>query len=211
MASATKAAQEAAKKAALQAAIRAAAANRARAGGAQPTIPGGLSTNGSTAMKGVLPVGAAPPAPDPPVRPPFQYVPDAGYNDDVALNKKRFDDTSGNLDKTETTTKFDYGFDDVTNPFSRSTELKRQWLAKGGADQVNLNSMGMSLSGANLRALDRNKRGQDKDTASLRAAYDAALEVIRRGRVQASTDKEAADLAAGQNSFNRQLAIYNGS
>lgn len=213
-AAATRAAQEAASKKAAQQktanAIRTASQNRATV----PPAAGLLDpTGGANTTKGIGSTPLAPPvgADAAPVRQPFSYVPDSGYNDEVALNKKRYDDTTGNLDKTESTTKFDYGFDDPTNPNSRVTEMKRQFLAKSNGDQVNLNSRGMLFSGANLRAIDRNKRNEDKGSADLRAAYDAALDAIRRARVGAQTDREGADLAAGQNSYNRQLAIYNGS
>lgn len=157
------------------------------------------------------PLGAA--LPDTPAAPrtPFQFTPDSGYNDTLALNKKRYDDRLTNIGTDETKTKFDFGFDDPTNPFSRVTEMKRQFLAKSKGDATSINSRGMTLSGANLRLLDRNKRSADKGGQDLRNAYEAALEALRRQRVAAGTDKEGQDLGAWQDSYNRQLAAYNAS
>lgn len=205
-------ANEAAAKAKAQGQINQAKADFVAAGkagtlGRDSTGPlaNGLPPFQPPAPVGSTPVGAAP------VRTPFQYTPDSGYNDAIALNKKNYDDTITNLGVDETKTKYDYGFDDPTNPNSRISELKRLFLAQKGAADVSLNSRGLGLSGAMLRAIDRNKHNQDKSAGDLRAAYDAALLAISRAKTKAGTDKETADLGAGTDSFNRQLGIYNAS
>lgn len=161
---------------------------------------------GSSAASGGVTPSAPEPAPSP--RAPFQWNPDSIYNDTVGLNQRRYEQAIGSLDDTERKTKFEYGFEDPTNPFSRVGELKRGFLALGKSSQTSLNSRGMLYSGANLRSIARNKRNEDQANASLRQAYEAALESIRQQRLNAKTSQEQADLAARQASFDRQFAAY---
>lgn len=207
---AQRAAAAAAQRQAQANAIRQASANRGS--GAVPNAGLLDPLGGGNGMKGADPVGAAVPSePAAPPRKPFEFAPDSGYNDAVAVNKKRYDDSMTALQKAGDATAFDYGFDDPTNPFSRVAEQKKFYLAQGKKSDTSLNSRGMLLSGANLRAIDRNKRNEDKSSTELRAAYQAALDAIRRARGNAGTDQEEANLRARQDSYDRQLAAYNAS
>lgn len=201
-------------------AIEAAAAERARQQSSHQTAvntaksqgpPKGLPAPAPPAKGIPWPGGSstAPAAPAAPARAPFQWTPDSGYNDAVGLNKRAYDETIGNLDTDERNTKFDFGVDDPTNPFSRMSELKRTYLAQGRGSSVSLANRGQLYSGANLNAIARNKRNEEHSTADLRQAYEAALEAIRRGRVTAKTKQETDDLGAYQSSFDRQLGAFN--
>lgn len=214
------AARAAAQRQLQQNAIRQASANRAKNPGTPPTGVLGsspLAPGPGAPAKGLLPgagavgAGGAPTEPPPAPREPFKWSPDAAYNDRVATNKKVYDDAIADLDKSERNTKFEYGIDDPTNPFSRSTELKRLALAQSGRTAVSMNSAGLAFSGANLRAIARNKRNEDEASARLRQAYQAALDAIASARKRAGTDEETEDSRAKQESYDRQMAAYNAS
>jgi len=156
--------------------------------------------------KGIPWPGGASDAPAPPAPPPPKptWAPDSGYNDAVGLNKRRYEGTTGELDTAERTTKFDYGYDDPTNPFSRVGEMKRAYLGRGKQITGNLAARGQLYSGYHQAKQASNQRAESKEAAALRRAYDAEIERIRRGRTRAQIEREEADIGARNESMSRQ-------
>jgi len=166
--------------------------------------PKGLDTIGTPAP-GEAPGPAGPPAPgEAPAPPPRVWAPDSGYNDAVGLAKRRYEGTIGELDTAERTTKFEYGYDDPTNPFSRVGEMKRAYLNRGKSITGNLAARGQLYSGYHQAKQASNQRAQSKDAAALRQAYDAALDAIRGRRVRAGVEREEGELGARNESMARQ-------
>ena len=157
----------------------------------------GLQAN-LAAQPGQAVVGATP-APAPPV-----WSPDSGYNNEVDVSQRAHDRVIGALNDQERTTKYDYGYDDPTNPFSRVNELKRNFLANGLRVGNGLAAIGQGLSGARQRAISRNQRNESAANAQLRAAYEAALSSLKAQRGSADTALEEARLQALTNSMSRQ-------
>lgn len=145
------------------------------------------------------PAASAAAAPPPPV-----WAPDSGYNDAMAIAKRRYEATTGDLDTAERTTKFEFGFDDPTNPFSRANEMKKQHLQRGMAITGGLASRGHLYSGVHQARLDVNRRNEEKNFAALRAAYQARLDEIRTRRTGAQTSREEEELRARIESMARQ-------
>jgi hypothetical protein len=139
----------------------------------------------------------------PPAAPPT-WQPDSGYNDAVALAKRRFEGTIGDLDTEGRQTEFEYGFNDPTNPFSRVNEAKRDFLTKGKQITGGLANRGNLYSGVHQARLDVNRRNEDKNMAAMRAAYQARLDSIRSRRTGAQTTREEEELRARIESMGRQ-------
>jgi hypothetical protein len=146
---------------------------------------------------------AAPAQPEPPPTPRV-FVPDSIYNDKVGLANRNFTDTNAALDTDESRTKYDYGFDDTSNPFARAQESKRRYLMAGAGITNSLASRGQLFSGLHQSLLDENTRSSDKDLASLRAAYAAELDRIKRQRTGATTTRDEATLGAYTDAMQRQ-------
>lgn len=160
--------------------------------------------------KGVLsppaPAAPAPAAPTPPPapEPKREFSPDSIYNTGIGQNKTNFDNTISNIGVDESKTKYDFGFDDPTNPFSRALEQKKHFLVTGMARSNQMAARGQLFSGANAKQQSDLGREQEKQTAALKAAYADAIEALKRRRTTAGTDKEAADLQVLRDAMIRQ-------
>lgn len=149
------------------------------------------------------PIGVAPAAA--PAAAPRAFAPDSGYNDAVDFAQRRHDQTVGEVGDDTRKTKFEFGFDDPTNPFSRVNEAKKLFLASGRRNGTVMGSMGSQLfSGANQRALARNQRNEAANTAQMRAAYEAALEALKRRGTAADNTLEADKAQALREAMERQ-------
>lgn len=181
-------ATELAKRKASQAAAsqQATAAARAQAAAAQAASQAHAHAMAS------MPAPAAPAAP--PAAPTFQ--PDSAYNNDVDFADRQHTQTIGDIGEAEKKTKYDYGFDDPTNPFSRVNEAKKLYLANSNRSNTAMSSMGQSTSGAYQRAILRDTHNEEKGNASLRAAYEDALAELKRRRTGADNTLESAKLEA---------------
>lgn len=161
---------------------------------AAPAPPKGVPRPGSVGVPATTP--AAPAAP--------QFSPDSGYNDALSLAHRQYLNTIGGLDTAERTTRYDYGFDDPTNPFSRVNDLKRDFLMKGNYIGNLAAASGQLYSGSRQNSLNVNNRNQDESYAALQAAYRAALDQISGQRTGAGNAEEAASLQAFQEAMARQ-------
>jgi hypothetical protein len=158
-----------------------------------------IGGSGATAY----PTAPAAPAPAPPV-----WSPDSGFNNDVDFAQRQFDQGNADINTDESKIKYEFGFDDPTNPFSRVNEAKKQFLANARRTGTVFGSMNGNtgiFSGANARAIQRNTDNEARGNAALRAAYAAALEGIRRRRTDANFGLEEAKRVAYQNSYGRQF------
>ena len=143
--------------------------------------------------------GEAPAAPAAPT-----FVPDAAYNDALAIAHQNYVNALGGLDTQEAQTKYDYGFDNPANPFSKVNELKRQYLNQGRYIGNSLGARGQLYSSARTKALAANSRNQDKDYANLRLAYDRLLGQIGAQRTADGTAEQQAKLQALADAMSRQ-------
>lgn len=130
------------------------------------------------------------------------WAPDSGYNDAVAMAKRRYEGTIGGLDAEERETNFAYN--DPTNPFNRINEAKRIFLQRGKAITGGLASRGQLYSGVHQARLDVNRRNEEKDAASAKAEYEKRLADIRSRRTTAQTSREEEELRARLESMARQ-------
>ena len=142
--------------------------------------------------------GAAPVAPAP------TFAPDVAYNDALAIAHQNYVNALGGLDTQEAQTKYDYGFDNPANPFSKVNELKRQYLNQGRYIGNSLGARGQLYSSARTKALAANSRNQDKDYANLRLAYDRLLGQIGAQRTADGTAEQQAKLQALADAMSRQ-------
>lgn len=152
------------------------------------------------ALTGSAPAPAAPPAPP---TPPRVFAPDAQYNDQVGLINRQYEQQTGELDQAERKTKYLYGFDDPTNPFSRAAESKRDYLQRASGITNSLAARGQFFSGARQRQLHENSREADKSLAELRLAYEDALDNLRNQRSRLPLSKEAQIAQAYQDAISR--------
>lgn len=164
---------------------------KARGGQAPPTVFTPPPQPPSAPPKGA-PIGAPPAAPTPPAAPAAPtFTPDSIYNNDVDIAQKSHDTTIGQIGEDERKTKFEFGLDDPTNPFSRAAEQKRITLAAGNRSNTVFGSMSNQIgSGAYQRAIERNRLNDERSMAALRSAYADALERLKRAKTAADTKLE---------------------
>jgi hypothetical protein len=137
---------------------------------------------------------------------PVTFQPDSGYNNDVDFADRQRTQALGNIGEDEQKTKYDFGFDDPTNPFSRVQEAKKLYLANSNRSTTAMASAGQITGGAYQRALERNRHNEEQGSANLRAQYEAAMTDMKRRRQGADNAYEAAKLDAWQKAMARQGA-----
>lgn len=145
----------------------------------------------------------SPAAPTPPATPTF----DAPYYNDVGLADRTRDARLADISDQERKTKFEYGFDDPTNPFSRINELKRMYLNAGTGLTNNLAVAHQSNTGAAQAKKTNLARRQDVDTTRLRASYQDALNRLASARTEANLGREDAGNSAFASWLNRAPAV----
>jgi hypothetical protein len=145
---------------------------------------------------------AAPPAEEPKGKKPEFDQP---YFDRIDLIGRQETAELGQLDDQERRTKFDFGIDDPTNPFSRTAALKRMFLERGRGRSASLASQGHLYSGAHERAMSRTRREEEEANAGLRRSYEDALSEIRNARSGVKFSSEEDRAAAFQDWLARAL------
>jgi hypothetical protein len=172
-----------------------------------PTGDGNTQTGGPMAGGNVgpmaVPAPGGPAGPGAPAPPPA-WAPDSGYNDAVGLARRKYEAAIGQADTDERTTKFEFGFDDPTNPWSRVNEAKRQFLNRGAAITGGLGARGHLYSGVHQARRDSNRRLEDQNMAGMRAQYQARLDALAARRTGAKTTQEEDELRARLESMARQ-------
>lgn len=156
------------------------------------------------AQPGQSVVGGAPPAAA--AAAPHTFQPDSGYNDAVDFAGRQRIQTYGDIAEEEKKAKYDFGFDDQTNPFSRVQEAKKLYLANSLRSGTSFAAMGQSTGGAYQRAIERNRHNEEKGNADLRRVYENALAALNRQRTGADTSFESAKLEAWRQAMARQGA-----
>lgn len=136
--------------------------------------------------------GAPPPPNKPAVGQRAEFDP-AYYNRIDTANRKEARSLS-DLDAAEQATRFDFGIEDPTNPFSRAQGLKQAYLARRKAASTGLAAQGQLYSGTHERAMNRNRMEEERARSELRAAYEAAIGQIgsQRAGVKFATEEERA-------------------
>jgi hypothetical protein len=151
---------------------------------------------------------AAPPITSTPVAAPTQpYTPppDPNLQAKQGLLTRARDDAYGQIQYDEGRVKQEYGFDDVSNPFSRAALLQRSFQERQRGTTNTLAARGQLYSGAiqNQRALDQ--RGYDQAYDSTKRSYDDALQGIISRRNSVGRAFDEGNLDAIQQSQDRQL------
>jgi hypothetical protein len=132
------------------------------------------------------------------------FTPDSIYQNDSDAADRREKERLGELDTEERNTKFEYGIDDPTNPFSRVAGLKKAYLARAGGDITSQAARGQLYSGSTQQQLNNTRFDEEKDNAELRKSYETAIGNIGRARTQAKYDTEDTKRRAYESWFGRQ-------
>lgn len=175
------------------------AIKKAGAIGASPSPAGpvkGLPAQGPA--KGVVrpPAGAAPLAGAPSASPPPMPW-DANYDSTIGgINRNQTSDLAG-LANEETGVKQAYGFDDLSNPFSKLALLKERFANSQRGDTNSMAAAGQLYSGAMENQKADTQHGQDIDYDALRRAYETDLGDIATRRTGVTNTAADATTAAG--------------
>lgn len=153
--------------------------------------------------------GLATPAPAPALAPAAPTF-DSSYYNDTGLSNRSYESRIADIDQQERAVKFDFGFDDPTNPFSRIAELKRRYLQQGQRTTAGLAAGGHLYSSSHQNEQAFNRRNEEGDTSRLRSAYQNALNSLAAARTQAGIDRDSANNAAYEAWLGRAPAVQPG-
>lgn len=159
--------------------------------GAAKPGQGALAPGVGAAKPGFAPANQA--APKPAAKPiGHPATPDSQYYNQVDLANRQEESRLSQLDSAAQSTKFDFGIDDPTNPFSRAEGLKRAFLSRYRGVSAGLAAQGHLYSGAHERALARTRTDEEQARAGLRSAYEQAIGSIGAAKagVKFSTEEQ---------------------
>lgn len=183
----------------IRSAVKAYAVNPAIKGLPKPVAP----------VKGLprVPVPAGPPKGLTPVQqaaaPSASPMPwDANYENVVGgINRDR-DTSVASIDQQTAAAKQAYGFDDLSDPFSKIALLKETFANSQRGNTNSLAAQGQLYSGALQNAQDATQHGYDVNYDATRRDYDAVLADLQTRRTgalnKATDDTAAADWARTQ-------------
>lgn len=176
--------------------------------GSRMTLTGPVRLNPNpTVQRGPLgllapkPPMAAPPRPATPPRP----APDPVLQQrQVSLNTA-YQDALGRINYDEGRIKQEYGFDDLSNPFSRARLLQRSYQERQAGTKNSMAARGMLYSGARLNQERLDTRAYDQAYDGLRRNYDDQLQSILDRRLSARRARDDGNIDALGESRDRQL------
>lgn len=134
--------------------------------------------------------------------PPTSQPWDANYESTVGgINRDR-DSSIASIDQQTTAAKQAYGFDDLSDPFSKIALLKETFANSQRGNTNSLAAQGQLYSGALQNAQDATQHGYDVNYDATRRDYDAVLADLQTRRTgalnKATDDTAAADWARTQ-------------
>lgn len=182
----------------ISAAVKAYAKNPATLALATAKLGGNPKPAPGAPAKGLIPAkGLSPAAPSPA---PLPW--DSNYENTIdAINLTKTNSLAG-LANEETGVKQQYGFDDLSDPFSRLKQMQLRFSQQKDATTNGMAAAGQLYSGALANQQDADQHNYDVDYDQTRRDYQSALDGIAQRRT-AATDQATND--AGTADYNRTM------
>lgn len=155
-----------------------------------------------TAQLPQAPAAPAQAAPAPTARP-FDPI----YEQQTGLTQKAYNDALAQLQGQRLATKQEYGFEDVTNPFSRAKMLQESYQRGQQAQVAGMAARGGLYSGALQQRQELGTQGYQRNRDVLQRQYQGALADIGGREAQALSRRDQALLDALRESIARAQEV----